>query len=655
MAGSESQNTVDKVQKLYTSESDHGTQKAYEALKTDYDNYAKTHDATATKQYWDDVTSKLNKADILPNLAVAWGQANRDNKGDTGKPLVARDGQYERFDLATSGDRSSLSELDKTMSQQLLKQFDALKAVHSDSEGGFIGIGTHEKDKITQGDLDDKIKQIDQARSDRLKTERETAENKSNLGKLLGTTDGNPDHTLFNKLDSMPGGSKDGYINKGDLDRYMKDYDYRKQTGQFDGLTADQKKKVDDEAANVKYLKDNWDKPEIQRLRDGGSGITADSLAKAGGFKDIKEGVAQNKVVPEVTDKKQEVQQQPGATDAKFDKDKATAMVDAIAFDKPLLSKLVTTEDGKNYIKPEQLNKVLDDDKAHGGKDLTAAQRDSLTYLKDNFKTLAPDGKFAMYDIPKTAFGDNAAKDGVAHMKALADESKGLVDGVNKLGGVEKLGKDGVISKADLDDKLAKATDKTTDEYKTLSTLRKDFDLISHDGKTINKDELKAFSDKIPGGGGGGGDQAAVEAKAAKLKQQIVTEATQAGGEGPYQAATRLLPNGSPSEVAALTKLLKKSYQDMNNDHTDTLAKLPVGYNWLNEKNMQDILSKSPALAHRMEELGKAKAEAAPPDESQRPAKKLKVDQPQRRNRDVIYVRNDETEDDPAIDRTTTV
>jgi hypothetical protein len=36
--------------------------------------------------------------------------------------------------------------------------------------------------------------------------------------------------------------------------------------------------------------------------------------------------------------------------------------------------------------------------------------------------------------------------------------------------------------------------------------------------------------------------------------------------------------------------LLKKSYQQHNNDQTDTLDKLPVGYQWVNKDNIDELM-----------------------------------------------------------------
>ena len=80
-------------------------------------------------------------------------------------------------------------------------------------------------------------------------------------------------------------------------------------------------------------------------------------------------------------------------------------------------------------------------------------------------------------------------------------------------------------------------------------------------------------------------------------------DATQRKGEGPYQTAERLLPGASYAETIALAHVLKKYYQEHNNDNTDKLVKLKLGNHWLTEDNLSEIMEKSPALKARYAKL----------------------------------------------------
>lgn len=109
---------------------------------------------------------------------------------------------------------------------------------------------------------------------------------------LLATADGNHYQSLFRTLDGIKGGKYDNKVSKGDLERYLSEYDRRARhgdvgTGHFTPATR----------AYVQDLTDNWDSPAVRRLRgtymtqrDGKQveeanwTISADSLREAAGM-----------------------------------------------------------------------------------------------------------------------------------------------------------------------------------------------------------------------------------------------------------------------------------------------------------------------------------------------------------------------------------
>jgi hypothetical protein len=93
------------------------------------------------------------------------------------------------------------------------------------------------------------------------------------------------------------------------------------------------------------------------------------------------------------------------------------------------------------------------------------------------------------------------------------------------------------------------------------------------------------------------------QAKEAAVKKQMLEDATQRKGEGPYQTAERLLPGASYAETIALAHVLKKYFQVHNNDSSDKLVKLKLGNHWLTEDNLQEIMDKSPTLKARYAKL----------------------------------------------------
>lgn len=436
----ESDNTVKSVQQILNFESDHGTEKAYEKLRSDFEKYTTSHDGNQSKSYWDSVQRGLGPT-ALPDLAVVWGQNNRERFPG---------GTIEQNVLKTVP-LMQISDFDRTMSVQLSNQFDSLKNVHYDR-----GPGGDELNAISKGDLADRLGQIDAARVNGMRQRSETAKTADLMFQLTANSDGSMNSTLFNRLANHDGtvshkiaaafgATPEGAIGKKELDNAVADYDRRKSLGEIDQLPREMRQRVEADAATARYLKDNWDRPEVQQMRtftetidhngrDSGPGktvrhywsITPESLAAAGGFKDMNEALSRFK----------------GSYAVKEDEAPAPAVQ-------------------REAARPAQ----------------EARQSDS----------------------------DAAAQ---AALTREAGRQRALVD-------------------------------------------------------------------------------------------HMMRDSIQKNGEGPFQAAARLLPEGNPSELMTLTRALKRSYQEQSHDMSNDLKKLPTGYQWLNAENLNDIFYHSPALKER--------------------------------------------------------
>jgi hypothetical protein len=96
--------------------------------------------------------------------------------------------------------------------------------------------------------------------------------------------------------------------------------------------------------------------------------------------------------------------------------------------------------------------------------------------------------------------------------------------------------------------------------------------------------------------------------------------ATQAWGEGPWKAAERLAHlagDNNFNDIMALAHLLKKSYQDQNNDSSDNLKNLPVGYQWVNQDNIDELM-KDPTFKKVYDKLSQQQAANSSDQQTQR-------------------------------------
>ncbi|MBZ0186708.1 MAG: hypothetical protein K8F91_10705, partial [Candidatus Obscuribacterales bacterium] len=80
----------------------------------------------------------------------------------------------------------------------------------------------------------------------------------------------------------------------------------------------------------------------------------------------------------------------------------------------------------------------------------------------------------------------------------------------------------------------------------------------------------------------------------------LINDARQRVGEGPYQVASRLLPGASHREIMELTRAMKNDYQDRTGDLSDRMKQMKVGEQFITEQNLEKILRQSPALQNRL-------------------------------------------------------
>lgn len=245
-----SESAAERIEQIATKE---GSQKGFEALKADYNSFTRNHggdESPASQRYWSDLSTRLERAQVLPNLALGWGLTNMD--------VYTKEDGLTRSDLSKIQNREwpNRTFIDVTMSSILLKQFDKIKSANEDSEGGFLGIGSHEKDAITHGDL---IETIDQ------RANRHAA--RMYIQRFLQTEDGNAMHSLYGRLDAAPGGKIDGKVGLEDMNNYLKQFQYRKGAGLLENLDSDEHSQAVREATLVQNLKDAWDTTGVRRLR----------------------------------------------------------------------------------------------------------------------------------------------------------------------------------------------------------------------------------------------------------------------------------------------------------------------------------------------------------------------------------------------------
>jgi len=297
-----------EVRKIEELKHNHGAQQAYAALKKDFDDFASTHSADQVKAYWDKVSGSLSQDKVLPDLAIAWGEVNREK--------IARDGSITRYDLKTVPRFADSSALDKRLSEALLNQFDKVRDESTDIEGS-VFTGFHEKDAISKDDLKERLESIENDRKKQVAAEKAQSESRTWIKPLVETRDGDFSHSLFSVLDPQKNGHFDNIVSKSDLEEFLKQYEILDKTGSRGGAFTPENKRF------VEKLAKEWDSESVRQLREkrpwhlgddwdsvGGQfpgsavtygNISIKSLTAAGGFSGIGEMLRSYLPAPETS------------------------------------------------------------------------------------------------------------------------------------------------------------------------------------------------------------------------------------------------------------------------------------------------------------------------------------------------------------------
>lgn len=217
---------------------------------------------------------------------LAWG------KNNFGRFDYEVNGRLDRNEIESGLQSPRASQEDLQMLSFLHNNYEALKKQNSGLFGhrDSISIGDLEKNLEIQEEAATKNKE---ARAAAAKLASDQAQSRDLMQALLTTEDGNHYHSLFRTLDGIKGGKYDNKVSKGDLERFLKEYDRHARHGDVGNghFTAGNR-------AYVQELVDKWDTGAVRRLRgtymtrdnDGdmveraNSTISADSLREAAGM-----------------------------------------------------------------------------------------------------------------------------------------------------------------------------------------------------------------------------------------------------------------------------------------------------------------------------------------------------------------------------------
>lgn len=166
------------------------------------------------------------------------------------------------------------SELDSLMAAHVSKQYEAIQHAHFDPEGGFLLLGSHEKDALTRKDIDATLKSVEK--------ERQSMDYADPLMSDNGA--------LFYRLSNVHDGVRS--VNYWDLKdaRSIDDYEHSRGTQLF---TQEQRNLID-------KMYHRWSKGDMSAIEERPQGstmgcdgaITADTLAKGTGFRSVREMIS---------------------------------------------------------------------------------------------------------------------------------------------------------------------------------------------------------------------------------------------------------------------------------------------------------------------------------------------------------------------------
>lgn len=203
--------TVQKIEKIdHTKVSDGGgANAAYQELKTEYDNYAKTHKPDEVKAYWKDVTQQLSDKKVLPDLSLAWGKEQGIN--DESAYSIKNSNKY------SDGTRDA--EMDKTMADALSKKVETLD--NSGRSGGFLWLYDRPDGRLSAKEIDKGLETLESENEKRIAAQT-VRDQQAPLFK------GEP--PLAQALDhfTQNGQNSDGTITREDMEQFVKHYDHEK-------------------------------------------------------------------------------------------------------------------------------------------------------------------------------------------------------------------------------------------------------------------------------------------------------------------------------------------------------------------------------------------------------------------------------------------
>lgn len=175
----------------------------------------------------------------------AWGYHNLRRFDTTGDDKL----NFGEMDL---GVRTSRDQMDQTMLQEMQAKFQHLRG------GKPVGIDELYKDVQAQEKVRDDHERTRQAWA----AEKQARETSQDLMRpLFATPNGHPNNSLFKVIDGLDG-DVDNEISKKDLDRYLNEYGRRSKYGDVGSGFFSQ-----ENVQYVQFLKDNWDRSDVVRLR----------------------------------------------------------------------------------------------------------------------------------------------------------------------------------------------------------------------------------------------------------------------------------------------------------------------------------------------------------------------------------------------------
>jgi hypothetical protein len=228
-----------------------GAQRAAANLQTEvWQNYNQLSPADYGT-YLRGVASGLKSSSSFDEVAAAWTR-NNTNRFD-----MDGDQRVDRNELNAAIQRSR-DPLEKEILVSVRDQYSDIR--HAGGEG-FLGL---RKDSLDHDDFDSFAQQNQERRDQARETRMRQGQSAYLMGPLLANPDGTRERSLFNHLDNIKGGSKDGDLSRGDFERFVQNYDRAALSGSADVNQGFYTRTNRDYAQRVA---DNWDSPEIERLR----------------------------------------------------------------------------------------------------------------------------------------------------------------------------------------------------------------------------------------------------------------------------------------------------------------------------------------------------------------------------------------------------